>query len=301
MDTKIDLRPRILEIIQKNGPVIPREVVKEVGGDTFIVGAVLMQLKDSGKIFVSNTKVGGSPAYFCEGQEERLQTLEKYLNENDRYSFNLLKEKKILRDYDVPTHVRLSLRVIKDFSIPLVVSVHGQDEIFWKWYMTSLSEAEDMVKEIILTIPIDDEEKQEDTERKELFVEENINEEKTLKKKEKAEEELIISNDNIEIYNQKDDTKKIILETYNEQEIEAFEDEEAKEKVDIISKIKVQKDHKPQKVSEKKRQQEHKIKEKPKIHKIKKKEMKARKNKSKNNIKEKPKKWLFKKILDFFR
>ena len=147
MAEKIDLRPRGLEIIQKHGPVIPRDLVKEIGGDTFIVGAVLMQLKDSGKIFVSNTKVGGTPTYYCEGQEERLQNLEKYLNDKEKYAFNLLKESKVLRDYDQPTVVRLSLRLLKDFAIPLVVEVHGEDEIFWKWYMTSLSDAEEMIKE----------------------------------------------------------------------------------------------------------------------------------------------------------
>ena len=52
------------------------------------------KIKDSGKIFVTNTKVGGTPAYYCEGQEELLQNLEKYLNEKERYAYDLLKEKK---------------------------------------------------------------------------------------------------------------------------------------------------------------------------------------------------------------
>jgi len=153
MAEKIDLRPRILEIIQAKGPVIPRDIIKEIGGDTFIIGAVLMQLKDAGSIIVSNTKVGGSPAYYCQGQEEKLQELSKYLNEKEKYSYALLKEHKILRDYEEQTIVRFTLRQIKDFAIPLVVSVNGTDEIFWKWYLTPLDEAEILINQIIDNIP----------------------------------------------------------------------------------------------------------------------------------------------------
>ena len=149
MVEKIDLRPKVLELIQKNGPLVPRDISKEIGHDTFIIGAVLAQLRDSGEILASNTKVGGSPAYYVEGQEENLQALEKYLDPKAKEAYTLLKEHKVLRDYSQPVQVRFSLRQLKDFAQDLTVDVHGTDEIFWKWYLTPIEEAEPLILEMI--------------------------------------------------------------------------------------------------------------------------------------------------------
>jgi len=242
MNEKIDLRPKVLELIKKNGPLVPRDLVKEIGGDTFIIGAVLMQLKDSGKVLVSHTKVGGTPAYYCEGQEENLQELEKYLNEKEKYAYSLLKEKKILRDYGEPTVVRLSLRLIKDFAIPLVVEVNGEDEVFWKWYLTPLDEAEEIIKEILPTIkpsPKAEEKLKEEEPSKENDFEEvekyfETEKEETIPEKKEMREEII---EEVPIQVQKEEIKEEIKETGNEevsQEINEEPEEEPKEEIEQI-------------------------------------------------------------------
>lgn len=291
MAEKIDLRPKILEIIQKNGPVIPREIIKETGGDTFIVGAVLMQLKDSGKIFVSSTKIGGSPTYYCEGQEEKLQTLEKYLNEKDKYSYNVLKDNKILRDYDQPTHSRISLREIKDFAIPLVVSVNGNDEIFWKWYTTPLEEAESIIKEIILTIPKEDIKEPEETHKEEIS-------QNDLEIETKEEDTNVIKEETIEkqvlpIVESKDENLNITKELKKEELKENIEQEEdVKENKIILAKP-----------SQEIKKTVKKTKEKPKNQKLIKKEkiIKSKNNKTKKSTKEHSKSGFFKKIINFFK
>ena len=149
MVEKIDLRPKVLELIQSNGPLVPRDIAKEIGQDTFIVGAVLAQLRDSGEILASNTKVGGSPAYYTQGQEERLQSLERFLDPKSKEAYNILKEQKVLRDYAQNVQIRFSLRQLKDFAQDLTVDVHGTEEIFWKWYLTPIDEVEQLILEMI--------------------------------------------------------------------------------------------------------------------------------------------------------
>lgn len=146
---KIDLCPKVLEIIRLKGPVIPRDIVKEIGGDTFIVGALLAQLREENKIKISKVKIGGSPTYYYPGQEHKLQNLAKYLNEKDKKAYDNIKKYNVLRDTEQSPLMRVALRQIRDFAKPLEVNISGQKEIFWKWYMTSNIELEPVIKKII--------------------------------------------------------------------------------------------------------------------------------------------------------
>ena len=144
----------ILKIVQMRGPIIPNELKKIIkAGDTILLGAVLSELKEAGKVKVTNTKVGSSPAYYAPGTEVRLQNLMKYLNEKDRQTAELLRQRKIIKDSDQSPLVRVSLRNIRDFAKPLEVTVKGKREIYWKWYMMSTKEANDIIMKKVKPIP----------------------------------------------------------------------------------------------------------------------------------------------------
>jgi hypothetical protein len=135
----------VLKVVQMKGPVIPNDVRKELGGENLIIGAILSELSCEGKVKVTNTKVGGTPAYYCPGAEARLVNMIKYLNEKDRGTAEILKQKKVLKDSELTPLLRVSLRNIKDFARPLEVNVKGQKEIYWKWYLTPTQEAEQII------------------------------------------------------------------------------------------------------------------------------------------------------------
>ncbi|MFH1770904.1 MAG: hypothetical protein ABH828_05110 [archaeon] len=139
-------KEEILRIVKAKGPVIPNEIKKQVGGDTYVISAILSELSQDGLIKISHTKIGGSPTYYAPGQEFKLQELKKYLNEKDQKTFDLLKAKKVLRDKNQEMLIRVSLRNIIDFAKPLKVNIHGEKEIFWKWYLTPLSEVESIIR-----------------------------------------------------------------------------------------------------------------------------------------------------------
>jgi len=140
---------KILQLIRYKGPLLPVHIVKEVGWNTILVGAALSDLSNKGQIKMSYAKIGGSPVYYVQGQEQKLQNLYKYLHEKEQKAFDLLKEKKVLRDKELEPVIRVALRNIKDFAKGLEVTTNENKEIFWKWYLLSNQEAEQIIKDML--------------------------------------------------------------------------------------------------------------------------------------------------------
>lgn len=138
---------KLISFIRMKGLVLPAHIASELKADMIIAGAVLSDMSSSGKIKISNTKIGGSPVYYLPEDAYKLQELYKYLNEKDKRAYDLLKQKKILRDIKLTPLLRVSLRNIKDFAKPLKVNVNSAEEIFWRWFMISSSEAESLVRQ----------------------------------------------------------------------------------------------------------------------------------------------------------
>ncbi len=143
-------KKKIIEFIRMNGPTIPVQIVKEFGQDTIIIGAVLSELTKSGLISVSDIKVGGSPLYYIDDQKFKLQNFADHLNEKDKEAYDLLKQKGILYDGSLTPLLRVSMRMIKDFAIPLKVEVHGKEELFWRWYLLPMQGIEDRIRDILM-------------------------------------------------------------------------------------------------------------------------------------------------------
>lgn len=148
-------REEVLNIVRNRSPIIPNEIKKVLKqGDTMLLGAMLSELASKGLVKVSNTKMGGSPFYYDPTKPETLERAADYLNEKDRRTFQLLKEKKVLRDSNQEALIRVSLRNIKDFARLLNVSTTQGEMIFWKYYLVSDEEAEQLIgKQLQATMP----------------------------------------------------------------------------------------------------------------------------------------------------
>jgi hypothetical protein len=140
------LKQKTLEFVKENGPVLPVQVSKAINENIIFAGAFLSELLASQMIKITSAKVGASPLYYVEGQEERLEVLRNHLSERPGLAFDFLKDKMILRDKHCEPWQRVALREIKDFAIPLNVNIKGNVELFWKWYLVS----DEAAKEIIL-------------------------------------------------------------------------------------------------------------------------------------------------------
>ena len=130
-------KSRVMSFLKDKGPSIPVKVSGHLGVDTMLASAFLAELLSDKEIKMSKMKVGNSPIYFLAGQEERLQDFSNYLKGRERQAFELLKEKKILRDRNQEPAIRVALRSIKDFAFPFKV----RDETFWRFYLVNHNEA----------------------------------------------------------------------------------------------------------------------------------------------------------------
>lgn len=137
-----------MQTIQKEGPVLPTKIAQVLGTTVLLASAQLSELVSRKKLLISQLKVGGgSPVYYLPGQEEKLQNFYDNLDGKDKQTFDLLKEKKILRDKELEPMTRVSIRGIKDFAKALEVNIGGQKEIFWKWYLIKNEEASELIRE----------------------------------------------------------------------------------------------------------------------------------------------------------
>src|SRR3989344_4254847 len=135
-------KEKILIYMKSQGPILPTQVSKQINKNILMSSAILSEMASNKEVRISSIKVGGSPLYYLDGQESMLQDYSSKLQAKDRQTYDLIRERKVLREKVLDPVTKLSLRNIKDFAQPLQVTLNNEKEIFWKWYLTSQPEAE---------------------------------------------------------------------------------------------------------------------------------------------------------------
>ncbi|MBS3124545.1 hypothetical protein J4437_08020, partial [Candidatus Woesearchaeota archaeon] len=133
---------RIVEIIKLKGPSLPIQLAKQLNISSLFVSAFLSELAEEKRIKISSLKVGGSPLYFLEGQENQLEKFQQFLNSKEKEAFELLKQSQILRDSEQEPAIRVALRAIKDFAI----AFKKDEEIFWRYILVSESDVKNILE-----------------------------------------------------------------------------------------------------------------------------------------------------------
>ncbi|RLG09340.1 hypothetical protein DRN73_10050, partial [Candidatus Pacearchaeota archaeon] len=154
-----------------NGPSLPVQISKEIGVDTLFASAFLSELISEREIKTSNMKVGNSTLYFLSGQEQKLENFSHYLKSREREAFELLKQKKFLKDSEQEPAIRVALRAIKDFAIPF----EKNKKIIWRYFNIPESEFQ--------------EEKSSETKQKEIPKQELKNQVEEIKRDSEKQEE----------------------------------------------------------------------------------------------------------------
>ena len=168
----MEINERILSIVKEKGPILPVQASKEINENILMTSARLSELLTAKHIKISNLKVGSSPLYYFPGQEHKLQNFTDNLNGMEKRAYDLLLQNKILKDSDQEPAIRVALRQIKDFAVPLQVNYENKTEIFWKWYLIDNKEAKSLIKNIL-------------SKKEEIFTEkpiERVTQEKLLEK-----------------------------------------------------------------------------------------------------------------------
>lgn len=146
----LELKNRIISFIRQNGPVIPIQVAKAFGKDTMFAGAMLSELIANRVLRVTSAKIGGSPVYYMPEQQSKLEILREHLGKAPKQAYDLLKEKKIIRDNECESWERVALRELKDFAFPIAVRHDdGNEEIFWRWHLLPEDDARKKITSIV--------------------------------------------------------------------------------------------------------------------------------------------------------
>ncbi len=138
---------KVLSLLRAKGPLVPNDIKKVIGGDTILVGAILSELANRGFVKISNLKKGSSPFYYLEGQEKQLERFTEFLNPKDQKTVHYLKQKKILQDKTLDLFYRVSLRQIKDFAKPFTLQTTQGEQLFWRYYLVSETQAKAILTE----------------------------------------------------------------------------------------------------------------------------------------------------------
>jgi hypothetical protein len=141
IETK-ETHDKIIKVLEEKGPSLPIQISKSIGISSLFTSAFLSELANEKRIKISHLKVGGSPLYFLEGQEKKLEDFYKYLHPKEAEAFLLLKKKKILKDSEQDPSIRVALRSIRDFSI----GFKKEEEIYWRYMLTDEKEMQKQTK-----------------------------------------------------------------------------------------------------------------------------------------------------------
>ncbi len=125
-----EIKKKIIQTINEKGPSLPVHISKAIEMSMLFASAFLSELLSENKIKVSKMKVGGSPIYYTPETKTQLENFSKYLEGKEREAFDLLKEKKILKDSEQEPSIRVALRSLKDFAKP----IEKNDGLYWRYF-----------------------------------------------------------------------------------------------------------------------------------------------------------------------
>lgn len=134
------IKERILSVIHAKGPSLPIHIARAVTLQPLFASAFLSELYNEGKIKLSHMRVGSSPLYYIEGQQNMLENSIEHLNHKEKEAFFLLKKEQLLEDDSQEPAIRVALRSIRDFAVPLKLQKDQQEKIFWKYFLLPDSE-----------------------------------------------------------------------------------------------------------------------------------------------------------------
>src|SRR3989344_4413814 len=121
------LKEVMVSLLRIRGPTLPVHIAKDAGLTILFASAFLSELISDKKIKMSYMRIGSSPLYFLEGQENLLENFSEYLKSREKEAFLLLKEKKFLKHSEQEPAIRVALNEIKDFAAPFRTG----GEMFW--------------------------------------------------------------------------------------------------------------------------------------------------------------------------
>jgi len=143
-DTSI-IKNRIVNFLENNGPSLPIHISKNIESSYLFTSAFLSELLYEKRIKTTTMKVGSSSVFYLPGQEASLEKFaQQFLKSKEKEAYELLRQRKFLEDSEQQPAIRVALRAIKDFAIPL----EKEGRILWRYFIAD--ERESLIEKEIL-------------------------------------------------------------------------------------------------------------------------------------------------------
>jgi len=133
-------KKRIILFLEKLGPSVSTAIAKELNVQSYVASALLSELLYEKALKASAIRVGGSPLYYLDGQEKQLENFTNFMNHKEKEAFELLKKENVLKDSELVPAIRVAIRDVKDFAIPLKVKNENEEILFWKYRFSENAE-----------------------------------------------------------------------------------------------------------------------------------------------------------------
>jgi hypothetical protein len=130
-----EVKKKILAFLEHNGPSLPIPIAKHILLQPMFASAILSELLNEKRVKTSSMKIGSSPLYLIPGQEAKLESFTENLTGVEKEAYIKLKDNKFLEDQTQEPRIRVAMRGLKDFAIPIQLN----NKLYWK-YLTSSTE-----------------------------------------------------------------------------------------------------------------------------------------------------------------
>lgn len=145
----IEKKQKVIDLIKERGPSLPSHLSKEIGLSLLFTSALLSEMVAEKTLKISFLKIGGSPLYYLEGQENLLENFLDYLPNQEKEVVKILKENKVLEDEKLTPAQRIAIRNTKDFAKMFTQKIGDKEKIFWYYFLLPEEEVQKEVEKII--------------------------------------------------------------------------------------------------------------------------------------------------------
>ncbi len=142
----------ILAFIRARGPSLPVYIARDIKTSSLFASAFLSELYHEQKLLMSHLQVGSSRLYLLPGQEHQLENFTQYLNQKEQEALKLLRENKILEDESLHPAIRVAIRHIQDFAVPIKIKISNNEKLFWRYAFLPESEIKQLIQNYLSPI-----------------------------------------------------------------------------------------------------------------------------------------------------
>jgi hypothetical protein len=138
-------KQEILNFILQKGPTLTPDIVSEFNSDSFIVGAYLSELSKENKLKISHLKIGSSALYYLPEQKQLLENFSDNLHPKQKIIYEQLKKERVIREDELEPALRVALRELKDFSVPIEIKLKDRKIIFYRYYLVDSETSKQLI------------------------------------------------------------------------------------------------------------------------------------------------------------